>query len=282
MSSELSFSSSVNEHDVISTSFKLWFLACDSLTLIVSYHRHTGFIRTLLMLARLKFSNLVLPTVSSWLIIRTDPFLGTISALFERKRPVGQSIHNNKRQLEGSSFSGVEGWSLADLQSGSRTANASPWRDLPDIHPPFCIPTGDQTPPGRSCRGPVCSSVACDTSPLSRSRRIFKIKVRNWLDRFWTSPWKDGRAGIGHLTPLRYRSLVPANGESSPCSSSNMQFLISSCKELCWLRVWVKTASNMPPLYFRVFCQPNCSWGVTLSLGIRPFVTVPCKELRED
>lgn len=65
MSSELSFSSSVNEHDVISTSFKLWFLACDSLTLIVSYHRHTGFIRTLLMLARLKFSNLVLPTVSS-------------------------------------------------------------------------------------------------------------------------------------------------------------------------------------------------------------------------
>lgn len=152
----------------------------DSFTLMVSYCRHTGFILILLMLTRLKFSSLVLPTVSSWVIIQIHPFLVTISVLFERNWWVGQYIRNNKRQLKGSSFSGVVSCLLADLQSCSYTANVL---DRPPRHLPFCIPTGDQTPPGMSWGVPICSR-----NPLSCSRGIFKIKVRNWLDQVWTLP----------------------------------------------------------------------------------------------
>lgn len=109
----------------------------------------------------------------------------------------------------------------------------------------------------------------------------FKNKSRNWWD-----PERElhcGRAeDLGCLTPFRFRSLALAISEGRPYSFSDVKFLISSCMEVCWLRVWAQTASSMSPLYFRGFCQPNCSWGVTLSLGIRPFVAVPCKELRED
>lgn len=82
-----------------------WLLVSDSFTSVVSYHRHTGFVLTLPMLTRLKFLNLVLPTVTSWLVIWVHLFV-----FLERKRWLGQCINNNKRLLKGSSFSVGESW----------------------------------------------------------------------------------------------------------------------------------------------------------------------------
>lgn len=214
------------------------------------------------MFTKLKFLDLVLPTVTSWLVIWVH------LVLLERKRWLGQ-VHNSKKELKVSSFSAVESWlcptvSEHCLEKTSQTPSC--------LYPHGIYP---QTPPA----GAGCPCAAHERTPLSHWREILKIKspkLIRWSQNFPMKGWK-GRSGT--LTQLRYRSLVPA---VSPCSSSNMQFLITSCKELFWLRVWAKTALNMPPLCFRVFCQPNCSWEVTLSLGIRPFLTVPCKELRED
>lgn len=82
-----------------------WLLVSDSFTSVVSYHRHTGFVLTLPMPTRLKFLNLVLPTVTSWLVIWVHLFV-----FLERKRWLGQCISNNERSLKGSSFSVVESW----------------------------------------------------------------------------------------------------------------------------------------------------------------------------
>lgn len=171
----------------------MWFLVSDSSALIVSCYRQTGYIVMLQMLTGLKFSNLVLPTVTLWLIIQMHSVMGTVTVLFERKRRIGQRMDFNERLLKGSSFSGVESWSLADPQSWSCTASALPWKNIL-----LFVPTGYQTPPGRSWGVPVCSSVAHDKSPLSRSggtgenksqkliRLSLNFTMKGWKGRSWS------------------------------------------------------------------------------------------------